>query len=96
MLLIIMISLVYFCSKQEISFPYIQERRAFGVTNHSGRSRNKSNHFPFAVADRVIIKVHPFFSFFPCIFSFFLSYVFSSNGRLRELLTVGVKHESGK
>ncbi|CAE6086960.1 unnamed protein product [Arabidopsis arenosa] len=33
-----------------------QERRAFGVTNHSGRSRNKSNHFPFAVADRVIIK----------------------------------------
>ncbi|XP_010491055.1 PREDICTED: U-box domain-containing protein 62 [Camelina sativa] len=33
-----------------------QERRTFGVTNHSGRSRNKSNHFPFAVADRVIIK----------------------------------------
>ncbi|CAN8237242.1 unnamed protein product [Cochlearia groenlandica] len=33
-----------------------QERRAFGVTNYSGRARNKSTHFPFVVADRVIIK----------------------------------------
>uniref|UniRef100_A0A1J3K351 U-box domain-containing protein 62 n=1 Tax=Noccaea caerulescens TaxID=107243 RepID=A0A1J3K351_NOCCA len=33
-----------------------QERRTFGDSTHTGRSRNKSNHFPFAVADRVIIK----------------------------------------
>ncbi|ESQ40438.1 hypothetical protein EUTSA_v10013906mg [Eutrema salsugineum] len=33
-----------------------QERRAFGDSTHTGRSRNKSNYFPFAVADRVIIK----------------------------------------
>lgn len=51
----------------------MQERRSFGDTAYTNRSRNRTNHFPFAVADRVIIKVNPFFllpSFFysKCIF----------------------------
>ncbi|CAF1790499.1 U-box domain-containing protein 62 [Brassica napus] len=33
-----------------------QERRSFGDTAYTNRSRNRTNHFPFAVADRVIIK----------------------------------------
>ncbi|KAF2531791.1 hypothetical protein F2Q70_00029804 [Brassica cretica] len=32
------------------------ERRSFGDTAYTNRSRNRTNHFPFVVADRVIIK----------------------------------------
>nr|VDD46017.1 unnamed protein product [Brassica oleracea] len=35
-----------------------QERHTFGDTTYTNRSRNRTTHFPFAVADRVIIKVN--------------------------------------
>ncbi|KAF8115209.1 hypothetical protein N665_0029s0052 [Sinapis alba] len=44
-------------SKRKREGGFDQERRSFGGdSTYTSRSRNRTNHFPFAVADRVIIK----------------------------------------
>ncbi|CAF1933438.1 unnamed protein product [Brassica oleracea var. botrytis] len=60
-----------------------QERHTFGDTTYTNRSRNRTNHFPFVVADRVIIKVNPVF-LLPALF--YSKCIF---------LTVRVKHGAG-
>ncbi|KAJ4883457.1 U-box domain-containing protein 62 [Raphanus sativus] len=43
-------------SKRKREGGFDQERRTFCDSTYTNRSRNRTNHFPFAVADRVIIK----------------------------------------
>ncbi|KAJ0266366.1 U-box domain-containing protein 62 [Hirschfeldia incana] len=43
-------------SKRKREGGFDQERRTFGDSTYTSRPRNRTNHFPFAVADRVIIK----------------------------------------